>query len=515
MNFGKYRRLLVFAVIIVLFVTLVGNYNYGSYSINDLYNPSKPAVSKKEQLQSFYAPLFKSITEQGVHLKKIDLKSAADDKGPDYLWNFKELSSRLDIDEETILKYRDIHERVYNSFPNKFPKGLYSGTGVVLMGGDQFTWLSLLSIHSLRKYGSDLPVELIMPTEKDYEQQLCEVDLPKLNAKCVKMYDIFDAATINNLKIKGYQYKSLALIASSFDNLLLLDSDNTLVSNPDEFFKVNPYKDTGLVMWPDYWLRTTSTAFYDIANITVLPRRVRDRRWPLPKPVDLLPDEINNVPLHDLEGALPEMSTESGQLLIRKNDHVKTLLLSLFYNIYGPEIFYRLIGQGQTGEGDKDTFIAAAVKSKESFYQVKSNIRSFGWFEEGRFNGVCMGQKNPVEDYKYFQGFVDHKLDFKDFDLNHGKVFTIHANFPKFNPYKLFKDKKLTNSKGEQIRLYGDIYKFLPLHDDFELNQYSKMNELLCVDKIQLEYFKDKDMDVLCEYVQKHVNFLLKNPPSE
>ncbi|KAK7679537.1 Golgi alpha-1,2- mannosyltransferase [Cerrena zonata] len=52
----------------------------------------------------------------------------------------------------------------------------------------------------------------------------------------------------------------------------------------------------------------------------------------------------------------------------------------MYYNYYGPDYYYPLLSQGAAGEGDKETFIAAAHKLKLPYYQVKEFNREFGPF---------------------------------------------------------------------------------------------------------------------------------------
>ena len=69
---------------------------------------------------------------------------------------------------------------------------------------------------------------------------------------------------------------------------------------------------------------------------------------------------------HDCKGSIPEASSETGQLLINKNSF-QTLILAMYYNYYGPDYYYPF---SVKGEGDKETFIAAAHKLDLPYYQV-------------------------------------------------------------------------------------------------------------------------------------------------
>ena len=70
---------------------------------------------------------------------------------------------------------------------------------------------------------------------------------------------------------------------------------------------------------------------------------------------------------------------------------------------------------GALGEGDKDTFAAAALAG-EKYYQVASSIRTLGYFDTtpgGGFHGMAMAQKSSI-DYQLFQ---KTNQNFKDLHL--------------------------------------------------------------------------------------------------
>jgi alpha 1,2-mannosyltransferase len=472
-----------------------------------------PKQEVNREAQQFYEPILKMMYSKREEFPKLELnRLASDDKGS--FWSKKKLQEYLTLNESLIPRWREIHDETVLLIPSQFPKGLYNGTGIVIIGGGPFSWLSLISIKSLRSFGCKLPIEMIIPTLEEYEESLCEDILPPLGGKCVLLHNVLGSSIMEEIPFKGYQYKSLALLATSFENVLFLDSDNVLVSNPEPFFEMEAYKTTGMVTWPDYWERTTSPYLYDILGVEIDEQsKVRDGKWPLKAPEPVTDPE--KVRYHDLKGTFPDMSTESGQIMIRKSDHVKTLFLSLFYNLYGPDFFYKLISQGFDGEGDKDTFVIGAIIGNESFYQVHSEIQTFGWFDGDQFNGVSMGQRDPLEDYEQFKELSLKEVpDYSSlFETRKARVFTIHANYPKLNPYLLYKEEKLKNSKGEDFRMYSDISRFLPDQFDFELVQYKRMKFMLCELKISLKYFDDViSREELCGFVEGHLQYLHEHP---
>ena len=83
--------------------------------------------------------------------------------------------------------------------------------------------------------------------------------------------------------------------------------------------------------------------------------------------------------------------------------------MTLYYNIFGPEIYYKLFSLGALGEGDKDTFAAAALACGEKYYQVASSIRTLGYFDTtpgGGFHGIAMAQKILNWIISYFRKLI-------------------------------------------------------------------------------------------------------------
>lgn len=377
-----------------------------------------------------------------------------------------------------------------------------------------------------------------------------------MQASCVVLPDVLGEAVMKNRKFASYQFKALALVVTSFEHILLLDSDNMIVSNPDEIFESKLYHQYGMITWPDYWKRTISPLFYDVAEIEVNEnKRVRYNRFPLYNAPNVRSNiytdqEREEVPFHDLQGSIAELSTESGQLIINKHTHGKTILLALYYNFYGPNLFYKLFSLGEQGEGDKDTFVAAAVVTRQDYYQVKSFIKTFGYADsDDKFQGVSMGQRNPLIDRKHYEDHVlallekdsfkslsiadqieqMKKFENEDFDQHNSiPLFTVHCNYPKLDPKLYMSRDDLYDEKEKKLkyRLYGNLkYTKEVVKDgetgteastdkvqiDFELQQWQHMQDILCLKKIYFTHFIDNDMNELCQFIENQVAWLSKS----
>lgn len=247
--------------------------------------------------------------------------------------------------------------------------------GLVTVGGGKYFVILAVSLRFLRRSGTTLPVEVFV-TEAEYEREVCEVVLPRLNAVC-RVYPRMVGADGNNKAIQGFQLKAFALLFSSFDEVLFLDADNTAMRDVAPLFASAPFRATGLVTWPDFWQTTVSPLYYAIASKDV------EGSSAAAAPITARP------------------STESGQLLVDKARHWKTLLLAAYYNYYGPAFYYRLLNQGGTGMGDKETFLPAAAVFGLPAYQVHTPLERVGHrFEDNSTGSRVMLQYDAEDDWK-------------------------------------------------------------------------------------------------------------------
>ena len=531
----RLRLIIPSCVFVLLVLTLL---NLQTDELNDLItyknNPFQDTYTK----ESFWNDVFMIFHNGLLNLTDSDQEPVHYHDEPIKGTKTKTLLSnhgviRPDAHQELKMK----HDYVKSHLPNRLTSKVYkpNSSGIVLVGGGKFSWLSFLAIKALRKSGSELPIELVLPQTEDFinEQHFCNYTLPELGARCVVLPDEFGPAVMTNWseKMASYQLKSLALMVSSFQNVLLLDSDNIVIRNPDPVFKSRLFRDQGMILWPDYWDRKTSPVFYDVAKVEIDEHKwVRHGRFPLLEPI-VDTSNFDDISYHDLEGTIPNLSTESGQIFINKKTHTCTLLLSMYYNIMGPELYYKLITMGGAGEGDKDTFPAAAVVCKDSFYQVKSFIQTFGYFDDaGSYHGVAMGQKDPLFDHENYKQYLKdvqklnkllnneqtEKIDEitgAPFAATTSNLFTLHCNFPKFDPINLMENEGLFNKKDSRLnyRMFAGFTIDLPGNDspiDFELDQWETIEESLCYQPTNMVHFKDSDIGEISQFVRNQVEWL-------
>lgn len=463
---------------------------------------------------SFFTKIFKLIHDFKPSIKPLD--SYIDRKAsvqfvdnaelPPYTMD--QLLKYLIVTDDEKENLKQMHSSMVQSIPATLPENIYekNSRGIVYVGGNKFSWLTLISIMNLRQNGCGLPVEVLIPKYEEYELNICRDILPRYNAKCIYLPRLVGEKIYDEYKFKGYQYKSLALVLSSFENVLLLDADNTPLKDPDVIFHSNPFVDNGMILWPDFWKRTTHPYFYDIIGAEIDASKRRDTGYheygQYIKPV--CPDDV--VLLHQLEGTLPDPSTESGQVFVSKKKHFRSTILSLYYNTFGPDYFYPLLSQGAAGEGDKETFIAAAHALGENYYTVKKHVHALGRFRNGDFFGSAMGQFDPIGDYlftKKFASETEYVEEVPDYLF-------VHANFPKLDPWQLYKDDVIYDAKNDvRNRLFGVGF-IESAKYDFELRMWENMKILLCDEKLEFINFANQGVTVeeVCSEVLKHIEFL-------
>lgn len=440
------------------------------------------------------------------------------------------------IDNNELNSLKDSHKKFTSSMILEYPEDLFKfgifnkfmkGNGIVYLGGDDYNQLALISIKMLRSMGSILPIELIVPKESDFDIELCNSILPTLNASCKVMSHFLPKSVMEH--VNGYQMKNIALLISSFENVLYLDADNIPLKNPDNLFTNEPFISDHMILWPDLWRRSTSPKYYEIADIEV-DKDVRVRNSYFPE--DNRGKNQEKISYHDSKGTLPEASSETGQILINKRVHLKTLILAMYYNYFGPGYYYPLFSQGAAGEGDKETFIAAAHKLGLSFYQVNEFVREFGPLNgKNKHEFYGMGQYDPLidsiqnknfdknfnsdfkPDYAVDSGDADH-LNYNFHYFKSSDLMFLHANWPKYKLHEMY----MSNSFGRgpksgdgRRRLYDSNIMGETSGRDVELLIAKSIDWLYCEVAVDIKKVPEPELEdraKICAQIKEQVFFL-------
>jgi hypothetical protein len=462
-----------------------------------------------------------TITEKAPSYFYIDL--------PNPTFNIEFLNTQIELSDSQLSDLKAKHYQLKKDILGfDYPTGIFEGKGIVMIGGGSFMGTALTAIRALRETGSTLPLQLMLTTNEEYDKDVCEILLPKLNAKCLVMEEIVGSETFKSMNLQKYELKVLGLFLSTFEEVLLLDADNLAVKNPDYILDSQPYKEFGYIIWPDFWRQTISPKFYDIAGVRI--------GEPIRK--DGVSPEEQNPPraksqLSDLEGTIPDSTCEAGQLAINKKLHHKSLMATVYYNLYGFKYYYWLLGQGAVGIGDKDTFIAGLTVFKEPYYFMKQRPLLYGYNHKGGFQDTTMIQFDPEQDYEYYNAAKDYMIS-KGIDsrinlfLNWGytndlrdeihkninktkpEVQFLHVHSPKFNALKNLQnnDYEIDDLPRRQFGARESIKDVLP--QDWELKVSRISQWLACDSEIIPQDWKEFGRAPICERIKKHVDWLIE-----
>ncbi|PLB49459.1 putative alpha-1,2-mannosyltransferase [Aspergillus steynii IBT 23096] len=390
----------------------------------------------------------------------------------------------LDMLPEDVEAMKEAHGVFVEEIKKNPPQLHYAPNtrGLVSTAGGSYLPVLVISLRMLRKTGSELPVEVFLADEEEYEDYICDVVLPSLNARCVVLSHILDAVP-KIMEIQKYQFKLFAMLFSSFEEILFLDADAFPLRQPESLFTSEPFKSKNMVTWPDFWASTVSSYYYEIASQPIPEKAIRQ-------------------------------SSESGEVLLSKKTHLKSLLLSTYYNFWGPDLYYALLSQGAAGEGDKETFVAAALALEEPYYQVSEPICAIGHRIEGGMAGSAMVQFDPVEDYALTQ-----KGEWRV----HGskapapRAFFIHANFPKFNPATVFENQAVNpafDESGSYTRAWTIPENVIEeFGTDVERQFWKEILWTAC--ELETKFKSWDGRSGICKGVKKYWNAMFLDPKSE
>ncbi|PNS21011.1 Alpha-1,2-mannosyltransferase MNN21 [Sphaceloma murrayae] len=356
---------------------------------------------------------------------------------------------------------------------------LFKGYGVALVAGDEFYGPAITTIQMLRRSGCQLPVEVFVANDDEYEKYVCDEFLPKLNAKCLIITDFMKTPGSQHPEIKRFQLKGLALLFTSFQHVLFLDSDSIPLMDPyQQLMKSEPYLSKGMIVWPDFWISTESPSFWSIAGLKSFP------------------------------SDLPVTASETGQIMVNKGTHLKAVLLATYYNLWGPGHYYPLLSQGAVGQGDKETFMAAAVAQNLPYYRVKERVRAVMNDDGEHTRGRAMLQHHAGDDFANVKQFTDNYMIAEPRPV---RPFFVHANIPKMNAGHLMdegdifskgdgrKRWRLLGTKENQVKKFGM---------DLEAVLWELMETTACELADKLEDWKRRPR--LCERMHEHVEALIK-----
>jgi hypothetical protein len=194
-----------------------------------------------------------------------------------------------------------------------YPQGRFRGRGIIIpAGGERYLSCAYVNVRGLRHFGCRLPIQIWHIGEKEMPERYRRV-FENLGVTLVDAKSFLDRCPARVLN--GWELKPYALINCEFEEVILLDADNTVLADPTFFFDTPQYRTTGAIFWPDWG-------------------RLHKKRliW-----------QMARIPYQD------EAEFESGQIVLDKRRCWKPLHVAKHMNDHS-DYYYRYI------HGDKETY---------------------------------------------------------------------------------------------------------------------------------------------------------------
>mmetsp|Transcript_21930 Transcript_21930/g.34354 ORF Transcript_21930/g.34354 Transcript_21930/m.34354 type:complete len:394 (-) Transcript_21930:545-1726(-) len=241
-------------------------------------------------------------------------------------------------------------------YPTPYPEEEFSGQGIVMAAGGQLQVINAYTvIRALRLQGTKLPVELFYAGEGEMSAQAVEV-LNDLEVTCLNIY--YMEGVDPSWQLRGWQMKAQAVLRSSFEEVLWIDTDSVPYGDVSRLFEAADYTEFGSLFWQDW-----ST----------------DPHW-------LTAEFMKSYGVTMIEG---EREMEAGQFLISKSRCWTTLQVVSYMNVNWQHYFRRMYG-------DKDTwrFAFKLTNQRQGLAPFPADL--LGRRDpSGRFCGNTMMHKDP------------------------------------------------------------------------------------------------------------------------
>jgi len=241
------------------------------------------------------------------------------------------------MSDADVLKARNQWKDYMGRIP-EYPGELFGGRGIVTTGGGlKYMVPTIVSIYMIRHVGCMLPIEVwFFANEMPDEAAAAELRRMGVIVRNIDEMRLDASREVFKYGSRGFGFvmKAAVILFSSFEELIYLDSDNVALHDLAQLFDFPAYRETGMVLWPDYWSPTSAPDLFLIAP----------------------------------EAAAFNGTTESGQMLINKRSTWRALMLAMFLNCQGA-LYYNLL-TNYLGMGDKETFPMAMRMLRMPYHQV-------------------------------------------------------------------------------------------------------------------------------------------------
>jgi len=342
-----------------------------------------------------------------------------------------------------------LHKKLYPWLYVKFnsPAGFlrsFKGRGIVICTGSFHYRFAKSTIDTLRNIvKTDLPIEIFYVGESDLSKEHRE-DLESYDhVYCTDITEFFDNDIVF---ISGWAVKPFSLLASRFEEAILIDADATYIHDPAEWFEDEEYKKTGALFFKDR---------------TLYPGPHSGSEWLhewLKEPSDYAKESrfYKEISAHEME---------SSTVVINKNKRFLGLLETCKFN--EQKIRDRVVYQKVFG--DKETYWMAFEMAKEPYSVIPQPIVYVG--------EINYGEDIEDKNQKQLCGHIGHTN-------RDGKIMFWNDH--------IIKDKHDPKYDNQLLRFEGWFY------EDLENVEWTDTFHCANIkDDFPINKFTDEEMDII------------------
>ncbi|KAJ3224255.1 hypothetical protein HK099_008711, partial [Clydaea vesicula] len=168
------------------------------------------------------------------------------------LYNNK-FKSKLELEN-----YLMLEKKLFNWFlpPTKNLEELknsFKGKGIVMCVGEGkngYLHIAYSTIDIIRRiFKSNIEIEIFYLGEKDLKLENRQIF--EKNFKNLRFVNLEEKVDNKFLELKGFELKPFAMLFSSFERVLLMDSDTIFLQNPEKLFQFKSFLYTGSLFFHD------------------------------------------------------------------------------------------------------------------------------------------------------------------------------------------------------------------------------------------------------------------------
>ena len=247
-----------------------------------------------------------------------------------------------------------------------------SEVGIVMCVGERDLVLAAQNIRTLRNVlGSTLPVEVFYSGEFDFpRERRKQLDDFVPNVKALNILDFYDdtiAGINDSLAENGWVMKPFAMLASRFQQVILVDADTIFLQRPDAYFNDDVHlRKTGTLFYHDRAVKGGYTGWINTLNW--VKKELKDR-----EPSAMLSQSI-------FWKAALEHNQESGVVFMDKVEPsvFTSLMFATWMNTRAAREY-----MSKHVFGDKETFWLACELTSTPYYFNPSYAGMIGYYEPG------------------------------------------------------------------------------------------------------------------------------------